>query len=163
MKQLVILIFALQSTVFGQSFSNQVYRLAEGYSDSKCEAFAECDCCSGDLFLLSADKFCLISRCISGDSYFSGAYSVKLNKLKLTFDKKFVSEITDADYNVIGLDTKHYNTSPLEFDITKCGSKIHLTGPVASEWRHGSRYEQKRDTEMIKGLMIAEAWKKLSN
>src|SRR6188768_3314682 len=110
LRLIMILTLGLQGIGFAQTFTGQVYTLAQDFSSDKCEAFAECDCCSSDIFFLSNDKFCFISRCISGDSYFNGTYSIKSNKLKLTFNKKYVDEITDDDYNVTKLETKTKNT-----------------------------------------------------
>ncbi|MEJ7643748.1 MAG: hypothetical protein WKF87_04085 [Chryseolinea sp.] len=152
----------LQSIGFGQTFTEQVYRLAENFSDEECEAFAECDCCSSDIFFLSTNKFCFISRCISGDSYFTGTFLIQSNKLKLSFNKKYVDEITDEDYKVVKLETKTKNTDPIEFNISKCGPRVHLTHPITTEWRNGSRYEQKRESELMMALTSSKPWKQLS-
>jgi hypothetical protein len=162
LRLIFILILALQSPVFGQIFTGHVYMVAEDFLDEKCEAFAECDCCSSDIFFLSNKRFCFISRCISGDSYFTGTYLSRSNKLKLTFDKKYVDELTDNDYNVIKLETKTKNTEAIEFNITTCGKKLRLTHPTTGEWKNGSRYEQKRETEIIKELTASKPWKQLS-
>jgi hypothetical protein len=158
----VIFIFVLQSLGFGQAFTGQVFILADDFSDDKCEAFGECDCCTSDIFFTSADRFCYISRCISGDSYFSGTYSVKSNKLNLNFDKKSVNEITDNEYNVTKLETKAANINPAEFEIMKCGQRIRLTHATEREWSNGSRYPQKQEATMIKELMASKPWKQLS-
>jgi len=136
--------------------------VAEDFSEDKCEVFAECDCCSSEIFFLSADRFCFVSKCISGDSYFKGTYTTKSNKLKLTFDKKYVNEITDDDYKVTKLETKIKNTDPIEFDIIKCGQKLRLTHATTREWKNGGRYESKRETELMKDLTSSKPWKQLS-
>jgi hypothetical protein len=158
----VILIFGLQSLGLGQSLTGQVFILADDFSDDKCEAFGECDCCTSDIFFISADRFCYISRCISGDSYFSGTYSVKLNKLRLTFDKKSVNEITDDEYSVTRLETKATSIDAAEFEILKCGQRTRLTHATEREWSNGSRYPQKEEAPMIKALLASKPWKQLS-
>jgi hypothetical protein len=162
LRLIIILTLGLQGIGFGQTFTGQVYTLAQDFSADKCEAFAECDCCSSDIFFLSTDKFCFISRCISGDSYFAGTYSIKSNKLKLTFSKKYVDEITDEDYNVTKLETKTKNTDPIELEISKCGQKVRLTHPTTNEWKNGSRYEQKPESAMMTELKTSKPWKQLS-
>jgi hypothetical protein len=152
----------IQSIGFGQTFTGQVYRLADDFSANTCESFAECDCCSSDIFFLSTDKFGFISRCISGDSYFTGTYSVKSGKLKLTFDKRYVDEITDEEYNVTKLEMETKKIDPIEFDISKCGQKVRLTHPTANELKNGSRYEQKREAAMMRELKTSKPWKLLS-
>ncbi|CAN5328979.1 hypothetical protein BH10BAC4_BH10BAC4_06850 [soil metagenome] len=157
-----LLILGLSCHGFGQTLTGQVYMLAEDFSADKCEAFAECDCCSGDIYFLSADKFCFVSRCISGDSYFMGSYSTKASKLRLAFGKKYVDEITDEEYNVTKLETKTKNTDPIELDIARCGQKIRLTHATIREWKNGSRYEQKDEALMMKELMTSKTWLQLS-
>jgi hypothetical protein len=158
---IIILILGLQCIGFGQTFTGQVYMLAEDFSNDKCEAFAECDCCSSDIFFVSKNRFCFISRCISGDSYFTGAYSVQSNILKLIFDKKYVDEITDEEYNVTKLETKTKITEPIALEISKCGQKMRLTHPTTREWKNGSRYEQKKEPAMMTELKTSKPWKQL--
>ena len=158
----LLLILGLQTLGFGQTLTGQVFLLAEDYEASKCEAFGECDCCTSDLFFLTADKFCYVSRCISGDAYFIGTYSTTSNKLKLTFDKKSVREVTDAEYNVTGLETKTTNIEPAELNIAKCGQKTRLTHPTIQEWSNGSRYKKVDETRLTKELTTSKAFKQLS-
>lgn len=163
LRLIIILALGLQGIGFGQTFTGQVYMLAEDFSDDKCEVIAECDCCSSDLFFLSTTRFCFVSRCISGDSYFSGIYSVKSSKLKLTLDKKYVTEITDEEYNVTKLETKVKNTSTIDLEVLRCGQRQRLTHPTNKGWKNGSRYRQKKEAEMMKELKTSKQWKQLSN
>jgi hypothetical protein len=160
--RLTLILILLQTHGFGQPLSGQVFILADDFSEEKCEAFGECDCCTSDIFFLSSDKFCYISRCISGDSYFTGAYSTDSSKLKLTFDKKYVVEITDEDYTVTKLETRTTEIKPAEFDITKCGQSLRLNHSTIREWRNGSRYSKLKETEMMKQLTMSKAWKQIS-
>jgi hypothetical protein len=157
----LILTLGLQTLGFGQTFMGQVFLLSEDYEESKCEAFGECDCCTSDVFFMTADKFYYVSRCISGDAYFTGTYSTKSNKLKLTFDKKFVREVTDSEYNVTGLETKTTDIKPTEFDVAKCGQKVRLIHPTTREWRNGSRYDKVTETTLMKELTTSKALKQL--
>jgi hypothetical protein len=158
----IILVFVLQSLVYGQSLTGQVFIVAQYFSEDNCEAYAECDCCSSDLYFLTGDKFCFVSKCISGDTFYRGTYTTKANKLILTFDKKFVTELTDEEYNIVGLETKEDKIDIIEFDIRKCGQKLRLTNPTNAELSNGSRYEQKRETELNKRLMTSKPWRELS-
>ena len=158
----IILAFGLQCFAYGQTFTGQVYIIAEYFSDDKCESYAECDCCSSDLYFLTADKFCFVSKCISGDTFYKGTYTVTSNKLTLTFDNKYVTELTDEEYNIIGQETKEDKIDNIEFNIDKCGQKLRLTSLTNGDLSNGSRYEQKRETELKKRLMISKPWKELS-
>lgn len=155
----IFLVFALQCFVYSQTLTGQVFIIAESFSDDKCEVTPECDCCSSDLYFLTNDKFCYVSQCISGDAYYTGTYSVKSNKLQLTFDNKYLNEITDDDYNIIGLETKEETTDPLQFEIKSCGQKIKLIGVDCC---YGSRYDQKREIDLKRRLMSSKPWKEIS-
>jgi len=147
----------------GQTFSRQVYFIAEDFSEDTCDVSAACDCCAGEIYFLSDNKFCLVSLCLSGDSYFTGTYSTKSNKLILTFDKEYVVEVMDDNYNIIKLEkmtTK--NTDPLVYDILKCGQNLRLTHASASKWKNGARYYEQRENERMKELPSSAPWKLLS-
>lgn len=159
LRLIIIFTIGFQTAGFAQTFIGQVFQVAEDFSTDKCEVFAECDCCTSDIFFLSANKFCFVSRCISGDSYFKGTYAINANKLKLAFDKKYVDEITDEDYNIIKLDTKEKISKPIWFQITKCGQQIRLTHPTTKELKNGTRYEIKSETEMMDELQKSKALK----
>lgn len=73
----VILALGLQTIGVGQDFTGQVFMLTEYFVDDKCEVFAECDCCSTDLFFLKDKEFGMVSRCLYNDSYFRGTYGLK--------------------------------------------------------------------------------------
>lgn len=162
LRLIIIFTIGFQTFGLGQAFTGQVYIVAEYFSDDKCEAYAECDCCSSDLYFLPGDKFCFVSKCISGDTFYRGTFITKANKLILTFDKKFVTELTDEEYNIIGFETKEDKIDTIEFNISKCGPKLRLTNPTYAELSNGSRYEQKRETELNKRLMTSKPWKELS-
>jgi hypothetical protein len=158
----LILTLAIQTFGYGQSFKGQVFLLAEDFQEAECKAFGECDCCTSDILFLSADRFCYISRCLSGDEYFAGTYSIKSAKLKLTFDKKSVREITDSEYEVTSLETRTVAIEPTEFDVTKCGQRVRLSHPKEREWRNGSRYDEKEEAAMLKNMATSKAWKQLT-
>ena len=159
----LILTLGLVRIGFGQDFTGQVFLLAEGFRDDKCEVVAECDCCGTDLFFLSSTKFGFVSRCLSGDAYFSGTYSPKMNKLTLTFNKKYVNEIVDDEYNVTKYETRPTKMSKVEFDIKQCGQKTRLTHLTTADWRNGSRYVQADEKAMTKKLLTSKPWKQLSD
>jgi len=158
----LILTLAFESLGLGQPFVGQVFMVAENFTEDKCEVFAECDCCSSEIFFLSADKFCFVSKCISGDTYYKGTYTWNSSKLKLRFDKKYVEEITDEDYKVTKLETRVKNSDLVEFDIRRCGQKLRLTHATARDWKNGGQVEAKRQTELMKRLTSSKPWKQLS-
>src|SRR6476619_7165535 len=97
----LIFILGLYRICLSQNFSGQVFLLSREYFEDKCEVYAGCDCCGTDLFFLSSTKFSFINRCLSGDTYYTGTYSVKSSTLSLIFNKKHLSEIVSEDYKLI--------------------------------------------------------------
>lgn len=137
--------------------------LSESYDEVKCEVVPECDCCASDLFFLTTTKFGLVNRCLSGDSYFTGTYSLKTNKLKLNFSQKHVNEVVDEEYNLTGYKTMQTKIDPVEFDVMRCGQKIRFTHSKTTDWKNGSRYAKPEEKVKLNELQISKAWKQLSN
>jgi hypothetical protein len=82
---LFIFVFGIQEICSSQNFSGQVFLLSKEFIEDKCEVNAGCDCCGTDLFFLSKTKFGFVSRCLSGDTYFTGTYSLKAKYSKIEF------------------------------------------------------------------------------
>lgn len=160
---ILLLTLGIGEICLGQDFTGQVFILSEGYDEVKCEDVAECDCCATDLFFLTSTQFGLINRCLSGDSYFSGTYTLKMNKLKLNFNRKYVNEIVDEEYNVTGYRTQQTKIDPVEFDVIQCGQKIRLTHSKTTDWKNGSRYSKPEEKIELNKLLTSKAWKQLSD
>ena len=158
----VILALGLQAVSVGQDFTGQVFMLTEYFADDKCEGFAECDCCSTDLFFLTDKEFGMVSRCLYNDSYFRGTYSVKANKLTLTFTQTVVDEILNEETNKTQNDLKTIEIQPYQFTISKCGSKVRFQHATIKDFKNGSRYSLTREKELITELKDARAWKLIS-
>lgn len=159
----VILALALVRTGISQDLSGQVFLIAEQFNDDKCEVVADCDCCGTELFFVSDKKFVFVSRCLSGDSYLSGTYALKMNKLTLTFGKKYLAEVVDDDYNVTQYKTKLTKVYKVEFDVKQCAQKTRLTHPATADWKNGIRYEHADEKTKTKELLASKPFKLLSN
>jgi hypothetical protein len=140
--------------------SNQVFVLAQDYFD--CEATAECDCCSGELYILSSDRFALVDRCLSGDTYFKGVYSVEGRKLTLAFDRQFMNEEVDDDYNVTGYKNRELDIQSVVFNLMSCNSQLRLVNnKEVTDWKNGSRYGFMKEKQRMADLRQSKPWKKL--
>ena len=159
----IILILGLCRISLSQSLSGQVFILSESFIDDKCEVIADCDCCGTDLFFLSSTRFGFVSRCLSGDSYFTGTYTLKTNRLILNFNKKYVIEIVDEEYNVTNYKTEQIAIDKIEFEIQKCGQNLRLTHSTTLDWRNGSRYSQSEEKMKFNKLLSAKPWKQLTD
>jgi hypothetical protein len=163
LRLILFLTLGLHGIAFGQvTFSGQVFILSKDFIEEKCEVIAQCDCCATDLFFLSTNKFAFVSRCLSGDIYSTGTYSLKNNKLKLNFLKKYVEEEVDEQYKIIGYKHSETNMQPIEFEVVRCGQKIRLTQLKETERKNGSRYDQSSEKVKLKKLTESIAWKQLS-
>ncbi len=141
---------------------NQVYVLADEFSQTECKVTPGCDCCSAELILLEGKKFALIDRCLGGDTYFSGKYSNSETQLTLNFFSKIVNEISDEDYNVTGYTGKIIELGAKTFDIKLCDGKIHLVNASDSAgWQHGSRHKPDIEKELLNELPNLMAWQEL--
>jgi hypothetical protein len=159
----LILTLGLARIGLSQDLTGQVFLLAEEFFEDKCEVVADCDCCGTELFFLSNTKFGFVSRCLSGDSYFSGTYTLKTNKLTLNFNKKYVDEIVDEEYNVEKYETRQTKIDKVEFDIKQCGQKTRLTHLTTADWKNGVRYKETAEKSKTKVLLTSKPWKQLSD
>ncbi len=158
----LILACGLQTIVQSQNLTGQVFLLANGFNETTCQAEAECDCCGTDLFFLSTEKFGLVIRCLSGDTYYKGSYTLKANKLTLNFDASIVNEITDEEYNMVKYETKQVKLTPSVFSVNLCRQKNRLVHSEADDWSYGSRYAAEDEKARLNKLLSSKAWKQLS-
>ena len=159
---LLILIFGLCRTGIGQDFTGQVFIVAEEFLEEECRVVAECDCCATELFFLPGTKFGFVSRCLSGDTYFTGTYSLASSRLVLKFMSVYVDEIVDDDYKVIKYETRQQNMDAIEFEIKQCGQRIRLTHPTTRDWKNASRYPESAEKMKLHKLLTSKPWKQLS-
>lgn len=96
---------------------------------------------------------------------FNRNLSKLINKSQLTlrFDKKRVVEIQDVDYNVTGYSDKEIEVIPVVFEIKDCKNSVHLVNTnTDSGWMNGSRYEAKKENEMLTEVLQSKPWKQLT-
>jgi hypothetical protein len=74
------------------NLSGQVYFYAPELDKNTCEAFGECDCCSGSLLFLNDNDFLIIDVCESDDWYYKGKYKIKNDIVVLTYDSLMVEK-----------------------------------------------------------------------
>lgn len=116
------------SQVVGQHFSKQVFVVYSYLNTESCEVTPECDCCSADLYFLNNDEFAYISKCITGDNFYKGEYSVANGSLTLNFFSKRVTEKYPNDDIEMAATYRIENAglSSMVFKIEKCGKGIIL-------------------------------------
>ena len=88
-------ILSFTNEVSAQSFSGQVYLLAEKFLEDKCQVLTEEKDCSTDLIFLNDKTFAMVNRCKFNQAYYTGKYIKKKDKLYLTFKQVVAREIYD--------------------------------------------------------------------
>ena len=74
------------------NLSGQVYFYAPELNKNTCEAFGECDCCSGNFLFLNENEFLTIDVCESDDWYYKGKYKIVNDNVVLTYDSLMVEK-----------------------------------------------------------------------
>jgi hypothetical protein len=74
------------------NLSEQVYFYAPELNTNTCEAFGECDCCSGRFLFLNDNDFLTIDVCESDDWYYKGKYKIVNDNVVLTYDSLMVEK-----------------------------------------------------------------------
>lgn len=74
------------------NLSGQVYFYAPELNPNTCEAFGECDCCSGRFLFLDDTTFLTIDVCESDDWYYKGKYKIVNSTIVLTYDSLMVEK-----------------------------------------------------------------------
>ena len=166
MSRVIIFLIIGLKTVSGQTFTGQVYQLAESFLEEKCSVNPECDCCSNDLIFLSDKEFALITRCIYNDSYFTGTYVSTADKLILTFKPSVVNEIVDEETKEINNQKKKSEIKPSTFRVSDCGQnrlRLEYDHMDGKDFKNGTRHSPTKEKEIIERLKRTPAWKMLTN
>jgi hypothetical protein len=137
--------------------------LMTDFDKENCKIASGCDCCASDLFFLTDKEFGLIVRCIYNDTYYKGTYSVKQDKLTLTFIQKIVNEIVDEATFKVRNEVEKTKVDPVEFTITECGGDLKLENSTNPGFEHGISQLPSDESELFKKLKTTEAWKLLSD
>ena len=136
--------------------------LMTDFDEENCTIASGCDCCASDLFFLTDKEFGLIARCIYNDTYYRGTYSIKQDKLTLTFKQMVVNEIVDEatfkDTNKL----EKIKIKSTEFTIGECNGDLKLSSTDPG-LEHGISQSPNVEIEFLKKLKTTEAWKLLEN
>lgn len=74
------------------NLSGQVYFYAPELDTTTCEAFGECDCCSGSFLFLNDRDFLTMNVCEADDWYCKGTYKIVNGNVVLTYDSLMVEK-----------------------------------------------------------------------
>lgn len=72
--------------------SGQVYFYAPEFDKNRCEAYGECDCCSGNILFLDERTFLTIDICESDVWYYKGKYKIVDGNVLLFYDGVMVEK-----------------------------------------------------------------------
>jgi len=74
------------------NIAGQVFFYAPELDTTTCEAFGQCDCCSGNFLFLNDNNFVTINVCEADNWYCKGKYKIANGNLILTYDSLMVWE-----------------------------------------------------------------------
>jgi len=141
-----------------QSFTGQVFLLAENYQPETCMAEAPCDCCGTELVFLSRRNFVMVAYCLPENSYFAGTYKIKDDQLSLSFQPGSLSEILEPEKNEVKWEKKKSHIEDVKFTIETCGKGMTmLSHATVPDFRYGLRRpaaEEQKILAKVKGLSI---------
>lgn len=135
-------------------FQNQVFDVvtAQDFIEGRCGVSHECDYCYSQLHFLDSSKFFLLVKYSSGDAFFSGTYISDSTSLNLVFNRRYLSETSNDDYEG-EIEVKELDQEPLTFQIELCNGNLHLINRSNERYAHGFRYEAKVENVLMQQLM----------
>ena len=111
---------------------SKVYYISPKLNTENCTAYNDgCDCCDGKIVFLKNGTFISDFYCIPTESYNTGTFKIKNNKLVLNYSKKeaLFGPEDDEDYegeNILRLDSIDYGM--VRMDVIKCKNKFVFKG-----------------------------------
>lgn len=106
--------------------AGQVYFYAPEFDKNACQAFGECDCCSGNILFLDESHFLAIDVCESDNSYYKGKYKIADSNVLLSYDGLMVEKNYnwEKETDTTGTVTKEYfiktsKTNPRKLALTR--------------------------------------------
>ncbi|HMJ69739.1 MAG TPA: hypothetical protein VK508_12635 [Cyclobacteriaceae bacterium] len=163
MKSLIVAIAFLSCHAsFGQTLREKAFTLGDekDFIANSCELMPECDCCSAELVLLTTSTFAVVDRCVSGDTFYSGTYSIKDSILTLVFKQKVVNEEEDEGTNTTKQKLRPFTLKDQTFKIKPCGKSLILEGSGAF-YKYGVGLDNAKEAELRQELGKSIAFKML--
>lgn len=139
----------------GQTSTTRAYMLgsATDFVSDKCTIIAECDCCYAELVLLTKSTFAIIDRCVNGDTFFAGTYSIKANNLELIFKQAVVNQADATDEKPdVPFVLKKFALTPVTFEMRPCGKTKVLFNAQQSFYDYGVGISQEEEARIRKEL-----------
>jgi len=159
-----VVIYMIHQTTLGQSFTKKAFTLGDekDFITASCELVPECDGCSGELVLLTSSTFAVIDRCVSGDTFYSGSYTIKNSVITLSFTQKVVNEEEDEATNTKKLTLRPITLKNQEFKIRSCGRELIIEG-TGGFYKYGVSMDEKTGMALSRALTKSTAFKMLNN
>jgi|SRR6478736_7104900 len=141
-----------------QALTGKIFEL--GGEKHECKVFAECDCCTSELFLINGNQFALLDYCTFEHVLTTGTYKIESNVLKLTFKQVTVTNGTDEEGNNPYLKKKTVEIKPVIFSIGKCDNNaLMLENKEFNEYKFGLRKDQTVESQRIVEFLKTDEWK----
>lgn len=127
-------------------FANTVYYFTSNFDSTNCKVFSACDCCSENIVFLNESEFITISYCLGNEGYFKGNYVILDSTLQLNFNKFYVLNEYNWEYELdtTGTIKNQYNIKklkcderPKRLDIFFCKKEVCLKGRHENQEYYG--------------------------
>jgi hypothetical protein len=154
---LVILTFI---TIHGvsQSLTGKIYEIGGDRKD--CKIFAECDCCTSELYFINDKQFALIDYCTFDYTLSTGTYEVVSNIMTLTFKQRSLTSGTEDEGGNPYLKVQNIEIKALTFKLGKCDDgALMLENNRFKNYKFGLRRDDQDEAKVIADFLQTEEWK----
>lgn len=151
------------------NLSGQVYFYAPELDATTCEAFGECDCCSGSFLFLNDNDFLTMNVCEANEWYCKGTYKIVNDNVVLTYDSLMV----EKNYNwEMVTDTTGTVTTEYFIETSKTNAPISILTRIVCEKNicfktddeqitYATLDKNQKLTDLIKQVKDGGIWDKL--
>ena len=157
-----IIILTTLISARGQILIGKIFELGADRQD--CKIYAECDCCTSDLFFINENQFVLLDYCTFETTATTGTFKLTKDLIQLTFNQ--VSVTSGQDYT--DDDSTPYITKdiiemkPLVFLLTKCeDGELMLENKEFMDYKFGLRTNTNDEDIRIISLLNSDTWETL--
>jgi hypothetical protein len=151
------------------NLSGQVYFYAPELDTNTCEAYGQCDCCTGNFLFIDESNFIIIDVCESDNWYYKGKYKIANGCVILNYDSLMVKR----NYNWKNeTDTNSNAIEEYSIKISKTNLKSTVLTPIICKKNICFKTDDKQTafvtldktqklSEWIKQLKEEGIWEKL--
>jgi hypothetical protein len=141
-----------------QTLTGKIFEIGGDKKD--CKVFAECDCCTSEIYFISDKQFALFDYCTYDHTLSTGTYKIVSNILTLTFKQTSVTNGTDEEGGKPYLKKQKVEIKPVIFNLSKCDNgAFMLENKDFKDYKFGLRKSDKGEAKLIADFLRTDEWK----